>query len=45
MNNLTIDHSFKELKEGQTYIMTIQDSNVLDGDNDEDGVMLEDTNL
>jgi len=39
-----IDHSLKELKEGQTYIMTIQDSSVLDGD-DDDGVLLEDQNL
>lgn len=39
-----LDHSFSELKEGHTYIMTIQDSNVLD-DGDDDGVLLEDQNL
>jgi len=43
-NKLKIDHNWSDLREGQTYVMNLRDTNVLQDDSDEE-VVLENTNL
>ena len=44
LKGMQIDHSAAELAAGQQYIMTLQDSSVLDYD-DQDGEVLENVDL
>ncbi len=43
-NKLKIDHNWSDLREGQTYVMNLRDTNVLQDESD-DEVVLENTNL
>ena len=45
LNGMFIDHSANELAAGQQYIMTLQDSSVLDYDDQDDAEILENVDL